>query len=298
VQSVTLVGDRGMLKGPQVQSLPDDFRYITAITKPQIQTMLGNGIFQYELFSDHVCEVVDGSVRYILRRNPIRAEEMAEARERKLASIAKTAEERTRHLIQHPRAHASKALDKVNAKIRKLKTEKWLRATVEGRLIRIEKDEAALSHVALLDGCYVIKSDVPNDDADAKTLHSRYCDLEMVERAFRTMKTTCLELRPIYVTKKTSTQGHVFVVMLALLLQRELERYWVDLNVTVEEGIDELAAIHMQQVTLGNATIQDIPIPTKLGKLLLDKAAVTLPTVLPSTSPNVHTKKSLPSERN
>lgn len=86
--------------------------------------------------------------------------------------------------------------------------------------------------------------------------------------------------------------------MLALFLQRQLERYWVDLNVTVEEGIDELAAIHMQEVTLGNATIQDIPKPTKLGKLLLDKAAVTLPTVLPRTSPNVHTKKSLPSERN
>ncbi len=298
VQSVTLVGDRGMLKGPQVQSLPDDFRYITAITKPQIQTMLGNGILQYELFSDHVCEVVDGSVRYILRRNPIRAGEMAEARERKLASIAKTAKERTRYLVQHPRADASKALDKVSAKMKKLKTDKWLRATVEGRLIRIDKDEEALSQVALLDGCYVIKSDVPNDDADAKTLHSRYCDLEMVERAFRTMKTTCLELRPLYVRKKTSTQGHVFVVMLALLLQRQLERYWVDLNVTVEEGIDELAAIHMQEVTLGNATIQDIPKPTKLGKLLLDKAAVTLPTVLPRTSPNVHTKKSLPSERN
>jgi len=73
----------------------------------------------------------------------------------------------------------------------------------------------------LLDGCYVIKSDVPEKDAATQKLHARYCDLEMVERAFRTMKTTHLELRPVFVKKKTSTQGHVFVVMLALLLQKE-----------------------------------------------------------------------------
>ena len=119
----------------------------------------------------------------------------------------------------------------------------------------------------------------------------------MVERAFRTMKTTHLEMRPVFVKKASSTKGHVFVVMLALLLQRELERCWIDLDVTVGEGIDELAAIHMQEVKLGDATIQDIPKPTPLGKRLLNNAAITLPTVLPKATANVHTKKKLPSER-
>ena len=297
VKSVTLVGDRGMLKGPQIESLPDDFRYITAITKPQIQKMLSEGTLQYELFAEHVCEIEGDGVRHILRRNSIRAGQIARSRVSKLDSIVKTAEERTQYLTEHPRADASKALEKVAAKINKLKTDKWLTATEKDRVISIEKDDEALSQVALLDGCYVVKTDVSKEDANAQTLHDRYCDLEMVERAFRTMKTTHLELRPVFVTKKSSTQGHVFVVMLALLLQRELERCWVGIDVTVEEGIDELASIHMQEVKLGDATIQDIPKPTKLGKLLLNKAAVTLPPVLPKTTANVHTKKKLPAER-
>jgi len=296
VKNVTLVGDRGMLKGPQIEALPDDFRYITAITKPQIQKMLGKGTMQYELFTDHVCEVDDGGVRFILRRNPIRAEQIAMSRESKRDSIVKVAEAQTKYLTEHPRAKASKALGKVTAKIEKLKAGNWLTATEKDRVISVETDEDALSQAALLDGCYVVKSDVPKEDADAQTLHDRYCDLEMVERSFRTMKMSHLEMRPVFVTKRVSTQGHVFVVMLALLLQRELERCWVDMDITVEEGIDELASIHMQEIKLG-ATIQNIPKPTKLGQQLLDNAAVTLPTVIPKTTANVHTKKKLPSER-
>jgi hypothetical protein len=297
VKEVTLVGDRGMLKGPQIESLPEDFRYITAITKPQILKMLTEGTLQYELFTDCVCEVEANGIRYILRRNPLRVEQIERTRDSKLASVRKKAEERTQYLAEHPRADASKALGKVTTKIKKLKADKWLVATEKDRVISVEKNEDALSQVALLDGCYVVKSDVSKDDADAQTLHDRYCDLEMVERNFRTMKTIHLEIRPFFVRKKTSTRGYAFVVMLALLLQRELERCWVDLDITVEEGIDELSAIHMQEVRLGDATVQDIPKPNKLGKQLLEKIAVKLPSVLPKTTVNVHTKKKLPSER-
>lgn len=298
VKNVTIVGDRGMLKGPQIDALPDDFRYVTAISKPQIQKMLGEGTIQMELFTKKVCEVGSDSVRYVLRCNPIRKQQIADNRESKLASILKIADERTRYLDGHPRAIVSKAVDKVVAKIKKLKVEKWLTATESDRVISVEKDEAALSQVSLLDGCYVIKSDVAKEDADAQALHDRYCDLEMVERSFRTMKTTHLDLRPVCVKKKSSTQGHVFVVMLALLLQRELERCWSELDTTVEEGIDELAAIHMQDVHLGGASIQDIPTPNKTGKQLLKNLGVQLPSVLPRREANVHTTKKLPSERN
>ena len=61
---VTLVGDRGMLKGPQINALPDDFRYVTALTKPQIRTQLKKGVLQFDLFSETVCEVEDAGVRY------------------------------------------------------------------------------------------------------------------------------------------------------------------------------------------------------------------------------------------
>jgi transposase len=297
VKEVTLVGDRGMLKGPQIKSLPDDFRYITAITKPQIQKMLSTGALQYELFAETVCEVEDQGIRYVLRRNPIRAAEISMTRLSKHGTVKKVAAERTQYLAGHPRADAKKACEKVLAKINQLKADKWLTAIEKDRVIIVQKDDDGLSEVALLDGCYIIKSNVPKVDADAHTLHDRYCDLENVERAFRTMKSVHLEMRPVFVKKKESTRGHVFVVMLSLLLQRKIEEAWSGMDITVEEGIDELGAIHMQEVRLGNACIQDIPKPNKIGKQLLKNASVSLPTVLPKTIAKVDTKKKLHHER-
>lgn len=297
VKEVTLVGDRGMLKGPQIAALPDAFRYLTAISKPQIRKFLDDNVFQYELFSESVCEVDVDAVRYVLRRNPLRAEQVAQTRQSKLEAVKKKAAERTLYLAAHPRAAAAKALAKVTARIKKLKADRWLSAAEHDRIIRVDVDEEARSQVALLDGCYVIQSDVGKDAADAQTLHDRYCDLEKVERIFRTMKTVHLEMRPVYVQKKESTQGHAFVVMLSLLLQRELERCWADMDLTVAEGIDELAAIHIQEIQLGNAKVANIPTPNQLGQELLRRASITLPSVLPVKTAKVHTKKKLQSER-
>jgi transposase len=297
VEEVTLVGDRGMLKGPQIDQLPDCFRYITAITKPQIMKMLEERVIQYELFTEHVCEVEYADIRYILRRNPMRAEQMAMKRKAKHAAVEAFSSERNKYLAEHCRASTDVSLKKVRGKIKKLNCEKWLRATANQRVITIDKDEAALEKAALLDGCYVIKSDVSKDNAKTQILHDRYCDLENVERAFRTMKSAHLEMRPVFVRKEESTRGHAFVVMLALLLQRELEKCWIDLDITVEEGIDELGAIHMEDVHIGSTCIQNIPTPNKIGKQLLETAKVILPSVLPSRTADVHTKKKLPSER-
>ena len=297
VKAVTLVGDRGMLKGPQIDELPDDFRYITAITKPQIAKMLAEGAFQMELFTSQVCEVNINDIRYVMRCNPLRAEEMKASRASKLAAVEKMAAAQTKHLAEHPKADATKALARVTSKIKQLKAEAWIIATLNERKITAEKDDAALSNAGLLDGCYVIKSDVPKAAADAQTLHDRYCDLENVERAFRTAKTAHLELRPVYVQKASSTRGHVFVVMLALLLQREVERCWAELNITVEEGIDELGAISEIEIRLGDTSINTIPRPNARAALLLEKATISLPTAIPLPKANVHTKKKLQEER-
>ncbi len=298
IKEVALVGDRDMLKGPQIDALPEEFRYVTAITKPQIQKMLNDKVLQYELFSERVCEVEQDGVRYVLRRNPIRAEQIAKNRKNKFASLQKLVSERTQYLLHHPKARVDVALRKIKAKAERLKAQGWVEISVHDRTFHAEENEAALAEVSLLDGCYVVKSNVPQEHADAQTLHDRYCDLEKVERAFRTMKTVHLEMRPIYVRKGTSTRAHALVVMLALLLQRELEQCWVDLDLTVKEGIDELAAIHIEEIRFGNATCQNIPTPNDLGSQLLDAAKVQLPHVLPMRQARVHTKKSLVSERN
>jgi len=85
---VTFVGDRGMIKSAQVEDLARaGFHYITAITKAQIRSLIKKGIFQLGLFDQHLCEVQYEGVRYVLRRNPVRAQEMASTRASKPAAF-------------------------------------------------------------------------------------------------------------------------------------------------------------------------------------------------------------------
>src|SRR4029453_4073658 len=74
VTAVVFVGDRGMLKGQQVEDLAQHgFHYITAITKPQIEKLLRTGTLQMDLFDQEVAEVLtEEGIRYVLRRNPLR----------------------------------------------------------------------------------------------------------------------------------------------------------------------------------------------------------------------------------
>ena len=75
-EQVTFVGDRGMIKSGPIQDLAQaGFHYITALTKPQMQTLVKAGVLPMDLFDAERCEVSDEGVRYVLRRNPLRAEE-------------------------------------------------------------------------------------------------------------------------------------------------------------------------------------------------------------------------------
>ncbi|MDY6852723.1 MAG: hypothetical protein SV487_11710 [Thermodesulfobacteriota bacterium] len=91
-------------------------------------------------------------------------------------------------------------------------------------------DEEYPAEIAKLDGCYALKTDLPATIADAETIHARYKDLAMVERAFRTMKTGLLEVRPVFVRRADHTRAHVLVVMPAYLIVRDLEKAWSNLN--------------------------------------------------------------------
>lgn len=101
----------------------------------------------------------------------------------------------------------------------------------------VEIDASALERIGQLDGCYVLKSDVSQGAASAEQLHGRYKDLSQVEQAFRTMKTAHLEIRPVYVRTAAHTRAHVFIVMLAYRLRRELEAAWREMDLTVEDGL-------------------------------------------------------------
>lgn len=296
-RDVVFVGDRGMIRGPQIATLPEGCQYITAISKREIETLLKDGVLQMELFDETVCETLVDGVRYVLRRNPIRAEELAHTRASKRSRVQALVEEKNRYLQEHPRAQVSTAENDLQALARKLKIHKWTAITHQGRQVSLVLDEDLLAQTAKLDGCYVIKTDLSAKQADAETVHGRYKSLSEVEWAFRTMKTVLLEMRGIFVRKAERTRAHVFIIMLAYMLAYELRRLWRDVEMTVEEGLADLATLCSTEVLIGNISVQTIPEPRASARELLEKANVTLPETIPSRGAHVVTRKKLVSER-
>ena len=96
---------------------------------------------------------------------------------------------------------------------------------------------------------------------------------------------------------EASTRGHVFVVMPAYLLERELDKYWCGLEVMVADGIDELGSLRGVEISVGQVTCQKVPEVTGLSKQLLDAANIKLPEVLSLRKVHVATRKKLVSER-
>jgi hypothetical protein len=298
-EHVTFVGDRGMIKSGQIRDLAEaGFHYITAITKPQIQTLLKAGVLQMDLFDSEVCEANHQGVRYVLRRNPLRAGELSASRADKKASVERLRETLNSYLTEHPRAKPSTAQRTVCAKISQLKLDPWLAVEVEARSLKLTVNQPALDEVSQLDGCYVLKTDLPAKAATTQVIHDRYKDLAEVEQSFRNCKTAHLETRPIYVRTAEHTRGHVLVVMLAYLIRRDLSQAWTSLDVTVEEGLHQLQTLCSTEISIvGGGSCLRIPEPSQASLLLLKALHIQLPKLLPHLETRVVTRKKLPERR-
>ena len=290
----TLVGDRGMIKSTHIDELQEGFHYITAITKPQIDSLVSQGIIQMELFDSELCEVAENGIRYILKRNPYRVQELSRNREEKRRSVEKTLLERNEYLAEHPRAEVSVALKKVTTKIKQLRVDSWLTVTAEDRRLGLSVAEEILQEKIRLDGCYVIKTDLTKEAADTETVHTRYKDLASVEYGFRTCKTDFLEVRPVFVRNEKSSRGHVFTVMLAYMIVRYLRQAWRELDLTPEEGIKQLSTLSSVKISVkGKECGLKIPQPREQSRKLLAALNMVMPAVLPDRRLNVDTKKKL-----
>jgi len=290
VEKVTFVGDKGMLKTSQLKDITDmQWHYITSITKDQIRTLLKEEVIQMSLFEDKLMEVSIEGIRYILRRNVIRAEEMGKMREEKIASIkGKIAEENT-YLAAHSRAKISTAVKKIETLIekKKLKNCLSLRINEEERFLELLVNEEALEKECQLDGCYVIKTDLQATDASKETVYERYKDLSLVENAFRTFKTGLEEIRPIHLRKEKRTRGHVFVCMLAYKILFHIWQYFKkDLlltgklrgTFTQQYILDCLDKINYVEYQFEDRTLKQLPkILNKDQQYILDKLNIKLP---------------------
>ena len=299
-ERVTFVGDRGMIKAPQrAEITAAGFHYITAITKAQIDGLIAAGVLQMDLFEDALAEVegLDGE-RYVVRRNPARAEELAASRADKLMTLQTAAETANAYLNEHPRAAAKTQLARLKAKSETLGLDKVVQVAELERRVVVTVDETALAEAARLDGCYALRTDLPKTVVGKEIVHDRYKDLARVEWTFRDSKSVQLEMRPVYLRDENRTRGHALVVMLAYLLTQALRQRWRDIDLTVQEGLDRLASLCVVEVIIGGRpSYNQVPTPRDDVRQLFEDAGVTIPAALPLDPARVATRQTLPQRR-
>ncbi len=107
----------------------------------------------------------------------------------------------------------------VGALLGRRKVAKHFRITITDDALSFTRDHAAIAAEAALDGFYVLRTGVPADALDAADTVRAYKSLARVERAFRSLKTVDLDIRPIFHWVSPRVRGHVFLCMLAYHLE-------------------------------------------------------------------------------
>ena len=286
ISEVVFVGDRCMVKAKGKVTLSDaGFKYITALTDPQVRKLIKGNVIQLNMFDETIHEVEHNNLRLVLRRNKAVWLKEQKRREDKLNKLKERIEKRNQFVAQSKKANPQTGLDSAVTWANRHKLTSFVSLALNDRKITIEVDEEAKENAAILDGCYVLETDVSHA-MEAKSVHDRYMDLENVERDFRTMKTAFLEIRPIYLRKADRTRGHVFIATLALRIVREMRQLLAaefgttntnKAAITSEDAIDALSRLCLDTYEVRGTTITRLPIPDDRQSRILKALGVCLP---------------------
>jgi transposase len=239
---ITIVGDRGMITSARIR---DDLKglegvqWITALRAPQIQKMREVGTIQLELFDDQdLAEVEDPAYpgeRLIVCRNPFLAQERRQKRE----DLLKATEERLAKIARSVTSGRLKIRAAIGLRVGKVigrfKVGKLFSLEIKEKGFRFWRNKDRIEQEATLDGFYVIRTNVPKATLSAPNTVRAYKGLSKIERAFRNMKTTHLDVRPIFHWTENRVRSHIFLCMLAYYVQWHMEKAWKPLLFHDEE---------------------------------------------------------------
>ena len=288
VREFVFVGDRGMVKSNGIQALQEaHLRYITALTDPQIRRLLNQKVLQLDLFSEQICEVEAGEVRYVLRKNEKEAARERHRLEDKPKKLAGKITSRNEQVKTKPRCQPEAGRRTVQQWAERHKLNGLVELQLEGRTLVLRRHEEKITKALELAGCYVVTTDVLKESMSAQEVHDSYVSLQKVERDFRALKTGLLEVRPVFVRKESRTRGHVFCCMLALKLGREMERRLREKfgttdsdphALTLPDALAALSSLCLLQYRVNEkTTVTKLPQPSANQKQILEALGVNLP---------------------
>lgn len=228
IERIAWVGDRGMLTSARIEQVlrPGAMDWISTLRAPQIaQLAAEHGPFQPSLFDERnllelASEHFPGE-RLVVCRNPLLADERARKREELLAAteveLARIAAAcaRTRAPLRGAKAIALR----VGRVVDRFHMAKHFELDIGKARFTYRRKTAAIRAEAALDGLYVIRTSLPAAQLDAEAAVTAYKALANVERAFRSMKTVDLHVRPVFHYNAERVRAHVFLCMLAYYVE-------------------------------------------------------------------------------
>jgi transposase len=219
---VVLVGDRGMITSARIRGelKPAGLDWITALRAPQIRALLDTAAFQLSLFDERdLAEITAPEFpgeRLVVCKNPLLAAERARKREDLLqateAALAKRASQIARGTDRKGQDKIARAVGRIE---NRYKLAKLFDITVAEDGFSFARNPDRIAAEARLDGFYVIRTSVEDKALAADRVVGAYKSLARVERAFRSLKTVDLHIRPIHHWLAPRVRAHVFLCMLA-----------------------------------------------------------------------------------
>lgn len=232
LETVVLVGDRGMIGQKQVEQLRDleSIEWISALKSGAIRKLLDGGALQMGLFDErNLFELSHPDFpgeRLIACRN----HELAKSRACKRQSLLDATVSELQKVQSMVGRGRLKGKDKIGVRvgrvINKYKVAKHFELQIDDGHLEFTIRQALVNAEAALDGVYVIRTSLSEKQLGSDDAVRSYKLLTQVERAFRSLKTMDLKVRPIRHRLEDRVRAHIFLCMLAYYVQWHLQQAW------------------------------------------------------------------------
>jgi transposase len=303
------VGDRGTIIAKRIT---EDMKgiaglsFVTALGAKQVAGLMQEGSLQLSLFDKADLAEIKSELypdeRLICCRNPLLAEERKAKREALLKATEKELDKIVTAVKREKRPLFDKAQIglRVGKVINKYKMNKHIIVTIDEGVFSYQRDESSIAKESLLDGVYVIRTTVTTEVADMQKAVTIYKSLANVEKAFRCMKTTDLDIRPVFHHLPERVKAHVFLCMLAYYVEYHMRESLAPILFIDEEKEDQSkrGSVVAQAIRSNGAKEKDKRKMTPDGypvqsfrKLLSDLATLTRNTIAPKENETLTFKK-------
>jgi Transposase DDE domain len=232
IRDIVIVGDRGMIAQTSIDVLKtvEGVAWITALKSTQLRALLTDGARQLGLFDDrHLCELTHPDYpgeRLVACRNPALGQLRAHKRQELIAATSAELEKIQRRVTSgRLRGRAEIGL-RVGRVINKYKVAKHFRVTITDTALTVAIRQDRVDTEAALDGIYVIRTNVAANQLSAANAVRQYKALSQVERAFRSLKTIDLHIRPIHHHLADRVRSHILLCMLAYYVEWHMREAW------------------------------------------------------------------------